>query len=286
VCTETKEQADRVIRFSLTRGCSLLGLAGGDGTVNVALGALSDRDVPVALVPLGTANDLATALAARPRGTHLAEERRVDVLAVNDRPFCTTGGLGSPADVVVRLDRLRTRSPLRRPLALLGRSIYPLCALENTLSGRTAPAHREIRYLGVDRRWREVSATGYGLFVSNQSTVGHRLAVQPHARHDDGVFEIGLLRARTPGGLLIQLQRMRLGRPAEGLMTIAAIAATIRCDVDGWFFGDGEPLVYGRRFDLTIRPGALRVVGRGALAAARSRGEATAPSSPAGEERW
>ena len=109
-------------------------VAGGDGTLNRVVRALGGLDVPIALLPLGTANDLAHALGIPQNvlgAAHRVVEgrlRRLDVIEVNGEPFVTVGGLGLAADAALAANRLRRSVRLRRAIGALGRHVYPLAA--------------------------------------------------------------------------------------------------------------------------------------------------------------
>ncbi len=75
-------------------------VAGGDGTINSALGALVHGDTPLGILPLGTANNLARTLEIpldlKPACELIAagQPKAIDVGMVNDRYFLTTASLG------------------------------------------------------------------------------------------------------------------------------------------------------------------------------------------------
>ena len=60
--TSEVESALALTRRAVTAGASLVFAAGGDGTVRACAQALADTEVPLAIVPLGTANLTARAL--------------------------------------------------------------------------------------------------------------------------------------------------------------------------------------------------------------------------------
>ena len=75
-------------------------VAGGDGTLAAALPALLEVERPLAVIPLGTANDFARNLglpAGRTEQLALVAEgavRRVDLGSVNGRPFLNAASIG------------------------------------------------------------------------------------------------------------------------------------------------------------------------------------------------
>ncbi|HEV2907907.1 MAG TPA: lipid kinase [Candidatus Eremiobacteraceae bacterium] len=84
-----KTSAAREIRAH-AKSCDLVIVAGGDGSLNAALQALVDADLPLGILPLGTANDLAKSLGI-PTDLEGAcavitggVERRIDIGRVND----------------------------------------------------------------------------------------------------------------------------------------------------------------------------------------------------------
>ena len=114
----TRARGDATARASaLESGVDLLVAVGGDGTVNEVLAGLGGRDVPIAIVPFGTANVMSLDLRL-PRDVEGAlamiaarKTSRLDVARVNDRDvsFLVTG-IGFDAQVVRELERTRTGS--------------------------------------------------------------------------------------------------------------------------------------------------------------------------------
>ena len=127
------------LRRSLERPGDLVVAAGGDGTVARIMKALAGRDVPLAMLPLGTANNIATSLGVRGSPEELVERwpeakrRRVEVGIARgpwgETRFVESVGLGllarmmSPAvdrgirdveDARARTDRLVRTVPLTR----------------------------------------------------------------------------------------------------------------------------------------------------------------------------
>src|SRR5690606_10418925 len=68
---------------ALEEDADLIIAAGGDGTVGKVIKAMPNRKVPLAIVPLGTANNIARSLGIAGTPPHLAEGWRLD----HWRPF-------------------------------------------------------------------------------------------------------------------------------------------------------------------------------------------------------
>src|SRR5258706_6703522 len=60
--TTGEEQIPDIVRGALGRGCDMVVAAGGDGTVSDVAEALVHTDVPLGILPVGTANVLAREL--------------------------------------------------------------------------------------------------------------------------------------------------------------------------------------------------------------------------------
>lgn len=243
---------------------------GGDGTVNLVLNTPAGS-LPMAILPLGTANDLATFLRL-PRTVSGAVSalksdriRRLDTLRVNGRAFCTSGGLGLPRMTIERVSRFRDAGSVRvRAVHRLGALAYWLAAARSIVfAGRENSREWDIAYRSPETGTiRKISACGSGLIVSNQPLLAKNLRISPTSNPEDGVFEIVILKQKGRIPLLGLLSRLACGgKPGkEDLAVIPAEEATIQSGVDESFFGDGEILVRDREFKIEIAPASLQVL--------------------------
>ena len=261
---ETGDDMARAAWRSAHAGAQAIIVAGGDGSVNRVVRALEGLDVPIALLPLGTANDLAHALGIPANvlgAAHRVVEgrlRRLDVLEVNGAPFVTAGGLGLAADAALAANRLRRSVRLRRAIGALGTRVYPLAAAGAVLFRPTR--HRiRLAYRDPDGRTHALERACAALLVANQGSLGGGLALPTASRNDDGVFELCLVPAASRLRLLATLARLARGR-ADDLPVVRAREARIACDRPLVFFGDGDELVRGRAFTLRVRPAPLGVI--------------------------
>jgi diacylglycerol kinase family enzyme len=260
--TTHRLEAELAIRRAIREQASCVVVVGGDGTINLAVHLLAGQDVPLAVVPSGAANDLARALRLPPLPSLIGRGTRIDVIEVNGRRFCTVGGLGLPARVAIRANRLRAGERRRRLLNPLGRALYPLLAAEQVLLRPRDSGPLRLSYLSPgssSRRERVVRADG--LFVANQAHLAGDLRICPGAVHDDGVFELCILHSSGRLKQSAALARLLAGMPLppEILEIVPATGARIELHRPAWFFGEGDPLVEDRVFEVSIRSRALAI---------------------------
>ncbi|MEX1025469.1 MAG: diacylglycerol kinase family protein [Planctomycetota bacterium] len=157
---------------------------GGDGTLREVFEGLVDPEVPIAVLPFGTANVLAREL-GMPRDVHLFLEivlrRRVeaiDVLRVNGRLSFLAVGVGLDGEIVRRVEGGR-RGPITRfkyvpaGLASFLRFVPPVLTV--TLDGERLEGN-------------------FGLaLVTNTARYAGLFRIASDCRRDDGLFEVVLL---------------------------------------------------------------------------------------------
>jgi diacylglycerol kinase (ATP) len=189
-CSSAAELQEQV-RAAQGVPLDLLGLAGGDGTVDAAINALEALNrVPLALLPTGTANDFARQLGipALPRDAlhflDMGQPHRVDVARAlwpnrpESRRFCCAASVGL-GELALRYLR-RSRWP--RSLAL-----HVYVALRAWWRYRPRP----LRVV-----WRDGSFEGEVVFVavSNARSYGGAFLLSPEARINDGLLDLCLVK--------------------------------------------------------------------------------------------
>ncbi len=247
--------ASRFARSAAEDGFGVVVAGGGDGTVNeVAAGLLeaadSDACPSLAVMPLGTANDLAHGCGipldplAALRLAVSGPDARVDVGRANDRCFVNlaTGGFGSHVTVA-------TPPELKK---LLGGAAYLLTGLTHFSAIRPERG----RLTGPGFAWEGaflLLAVGNGRLAGG----GHRLC--PEALLDDGLFDICILPTPAEGELastLRELLREGLGALRRNVVTARLSSLDIETAEPLQINLDGEPLS-GTRFAFEILPRRL-----------------------------
>lgn len=264
------EESAEVARESAQKGADVVIAVGGDGTINSVVRGLAGSDVPLGILPLGAANDLARELGI-PRDPARAAERivagrtrRVDLATANGVPFCTVGGLVLVAHTTLLVAWLKRTAPtLRRAADALGGGVYRLAATANLLGRPRLSEPLRIEYRDADDgAHRSIETEAHALFVTNHRTLGGGLVLPVDASAEDGVFELCLVPRRSRISLTANFARLSAGRPlAPGVLTVArATHAVVRTGRDEPFVADGDVLAVGREFELAVRADALTVI--------------------------
>src|SRR6516165_9411542 len=104
--TRSADTGDGATRQAVAAGAQLVFAVGGDGTIQACAQALAGSQVPLAIVPRGTANLVATALGI-PSSLEAAlavgfgqHERRIDLAIADNTTYAAMAGIGLDAAVV------------------------------------------------------------------------------------------------------------------------------------------------------------------------------------------
>jgi len=242
-------------RRAVAAGASLVFAAGGDGTVRACAEALAGSGVPMAIVPLGTANLTARALGVPHRPDRAVEagfggrDRPIDLGRVEGEGgtwFTAMAGIGLDAAVVAAAgEQLKRR---------FGWAAYAAAGMRKL----TTPLH-EFTVLLDDaeplcRRARSVVVANAGLLPGG-------FTLLPGARLDDGLLDVGIL---APSGAWdwIRLAGRALARdrrPDPALQRLQAGRVLISADGVLPRQVDGEIVPPGPALSVSVCPRALVV---------------------------
>ncbi len=253
VCTEGPGHATEIAREAVEAGFTRVVAVGGDGTVNEVAQALINTNAAMGLVPCGSGNGLALhlglpkapaealALAAGTAGRTAA----MDTGTVNGIPFVNAMGLGLDAEVASRFNRLVRR----------GLPAYTRTALAAFFSRKSERFH-------VTVGGRRESYDALLIAVANSDQYGNNAKIAPHARVDDGVLDlvivrpVGLLSAAALGARLFlgNLDRSGKVRHMKGARFL------IERPSAGLIHTDGETHTAAAVIEVAVRPRSLRII--------------------------
>jgi diacylglycerol kinase (ATP) len=232
-------------------GATRIAVAGGDGSIGPAAEAAAEADVPLAVIPVGTANDFARALgvpldaaeacALAARGIRT---RRLELAWIDSRPFVNIASAGL-APVAARKARGLKRA--------LGPLAYSLGAIRAGLGAR--PIRCRVRCdaepVFDGPAWQaSVAVTGaFGGGAGFPSDPG------------DGALDVVVIGAASRVRLVGHAYRLRAGRvePQGGVRSRRCRAAEVETDGSTGFNVDGEVVdAHSARF--TVEPAWFEVV--------------------------
>lgn len=184
-------------------GHDVIVVGGGDGTLNAALEGVVASGLPLAVLPLGTANDLARTLGlpadpiAAARAIIDGQRRHIDLGWVNGKHFLNVASVGLSVQVATELS-----GEVKRRWGRLGYAVGAVRA-----AGRAQSFHAHIR---CDQRHWTVEAMQVA--VGNGRHFGGGMTVAQDASIDDGRFDLFALKPCGLMGLAGLLPHLRLGR--------------------------------------------------------------------------
>jgi YegS/Rv2252/BmrU family lipid kinase len=250
--SERPRHATELARDAVRRGIRLVVAWGGDGTVNEVASAVAFTGATLAIVPSGSGNGLARELGIplESRGAFAVAlagaDRVIDGGELDGRLFFNIAGVGLDARVALRFAAGGlVRRGLKRYLQITAHELFTY-----------RPGEHAVAVDGHVQRERALIVA-----IANARQYGNRAIVAPHARLDDGLLDVVVIRQRPIPLLALQLPWVFAGR----IHTVPGVTIRRGAEVEIASAGpmvyhvDGEPFAGGARITGRVRPKALRV---------------------------
>ena len=246
---------DRLTKEAHAEGCTRIVAGGGDGTVHEVVNSLMqlpfDERPELALLPLGTANDFATActIPVDPMAAlELAQNGQsyaVDSVSANNLYFINVASGGFGAQITANT-----------PVALknfLGGGAYTLYGLAQAV--KFVPYNGELRL--PEQSIRNAVIVG-AICNGKQAGGGQQLA--PTALIDDGLLDVVGLVNFTPDKLPQVVKELTTPElSGEYVKRFRVPWAEVDSDEDMPFNLDGEPVTF-KRIRFEVHPGSIKLV--------------------------
>jgi lipid kinase YegS len=254
--TWERGDAERFARDGAQRGVDAVVALGGDGTVNEVLNGLDGSQVPLGIIPVGTANDFARQIGLPDDPDHAMDvilrrpAVRIDTASLNGRRFVnvSSGGVGAEATAETSSDAKESLGPLA--YAITGvRKIADLVPSRATFSAPGLELDCEYLVFGV----------------GNARSTGGGTLITPCASVTDGMLDVCIVESMPLTGFAKLVLKIRRGEHVgeEGVRYAQLPSLTIRAEAPIPVNADGEPadaptLEYrARPRDLWIHAAAL-----------------------------
>ncbi|WP_290730838.1 diacylglycerol kinase family protein [Halobacteriovorax sp. JY17] len=251
--------------------CDAIVSVGGDGTVNTLIQSLAGKEVGLLVMPGGTANDLACELGHKQsvkKVTHFIrnnEYKYIDLIKINNNFMATNGGLGMGSKVAERINEIRRAHPsFKKLMKLGGKSIYSFFILSELTSMRL-PTYK---FKVTSEQFSGIVETPI-LMINNQPHLAGTFNIAPNTRHDDGKFNVTILKHKTHKSFVQCCYKMAIGEypfADPDIISFETDAITIE-NMDPTrivpFFGDGEIFQNSngnsQKWDIQLCPRSLKV---------------------------
>lgn len=244
--------------------------AGGDGTVRKVALAAADRGLRFAILPIGTANNIAKTLGMLGDARELVEswdagaarQRVLDLgevsAAAGSARFVEGVGGGPVAELIAR------GKEIEKDAKLLGRETDRALHLLGELIRGARPLRWRISAGGKD-----LSGDYLGVEVLSVRFAGPNVPLAPDADPSDGLLDLVMIRDEDRDGILEYVDRrlhlasgvmppLRTER-ADRFELVAPAGVRLHLDDKPW--PDDEPLSEPMDLDVRCRPGAVWLVG-------------------------
>jgi len=222
---------------------------GGDGTVKLVAGQALAANLPLAVLPAGSANGMAKELGLPPAPAAALDvavngtEKAVDVLYLNGTDLCLhLSDIGLNAQLVRYAQSQNWRG-------MLG---YARAAFWSLL-------RRRLMRVRIQCDTEEVERTAFMVVLANARVYGTGATINPEGDVSDGRFEVVVLRRLVGRELLKMFWRFQPFNPnAVEIFSTTAVRLDVTRRVD--FQVDGEYRGKTNLVNVEIRPGVLRVL--------------------------
>ena len=245
-------KAPKQVRKAIDWGAELIFVWGGDGMAQRTIDAAAGSDTPLALLPAGTANLLASNLGV-PQDIEAAvdigldgERRRLDIGRINGEAFAVMAGAGLDALMIADADGgLKDR---------LGRLGYIWTGLKNV---RATPFEATITIEGT--RWFKGTATC--VLVGNVGELFGGVELFEGSRADDGLLEVGVLTATGVLETVRTVARVAVSSADDAAFARTTKAASVRIKMDRkiLYEVDGGDRTKVKSLRIDVEPSAIVV---------------------------
>jgi diacylglycerol kinase (ATP) len=223
-------------------------IAGGDGTIKLVAEALEKQDVIFGIIPVGSANGLATDL-----GLLKTEEENIaiafqnhfvtiDSIRINDKICIHMSDIGLNAELIKNYEKAAIRGKLGYALEVF-----------NTLFYASKKFKVKIKF---NQQWIETKARM--MVVANSQKYGTGIVVNPIGILGDGKFELIVLK-RITLAVIIKFIRRKITVSSKDVIVISTDKASVEIDRAVSFQMDGEYCGSVTNLNIDIFPEKLKI---------------------------
>ena len=181
-------------------GFTDVAIAGGDGTLRAAIGALRDLPIQFGIVPVGSGNGLARAARIPMNPTKaislivIGRSTPVDAFLVNGRFACMLSGLGFDAAVAAGFAEMGQRGLLS----------YVRQVIRHFRRAPTYPFQ-------LDWANQSVTSDAYFVSIANSNQFGNGFTIAPKASLNDGLLDVVVVKKQSKYSVIGRVIKQVIG---------------------------------------------------------------------------
>ena len=262
-----EEISETLSKEIITESVDYIFAMGGDGTIHQFIQLLGGSNIPLLVIPMGTANDLASELKLGKKINQAVKNflnkqiEVIDLISVNKNLMATCGGIGISSEVASKINDLRMEFPwFKNIVKLVGPGIYPLVL--------------GIYFLRKLKTYRvQINSTDFPLnnsiqnitmiMINNQSILGKNFLVAPETKNNDGTFNVTIFKHKNKIALIRAIIMIGLGKKDltdKNLTSFETSNIELRSLREKMiFFGDGEVIEENDSFKISSVPKCLKI---------------------------
>lgn len=230
---------------------TLLAVAGGDGTLNLALNEMAE-DAVLGVIPIGTANVVARELGLPSRIRDAFKllltgaVQKIDLGVCNNKKFAFVCGIG--------FDAVCADAVSKKLKTCLGQAAYAVAAIKTILTYKPAR-------LTIECEDGRVVEGEFAIFP-NMRRYGGELYFAPEARHDDGIMNLVLLKKFNLLSLL-KLVKYAYGKgsfPDEVALKLTGRSFKVIASKPTMYELDGEVFGPEKSFEIGVKPLSQKIM--------------------------
>lgn len=251
IYTEGPGHATEICKQHSLDGTEVVVAVGGDGSVNEVAKGLVGSNTALGIIPAGSGNGLAHHLKIPvnyKKAIDVINHHRIikiDTGSINDRLFVSIAGIGFDGFVAHKFAQGSRRGFLS----------YARIVAEEY------PTYKPRKYK-IQINSKVIKTRALFIGFANSDQFGYRASIAPHAKIDDGLLDIIIMKKplviEIP--ILASLLYWRKIDKWKHIEIIKASELTVEMKKKRWVNMDGEPMALGKKLHIKVHPQSLNIV--------------------------
>ena len=250
IFTEYARHAKEIVEDKATEFDAVIAV-GGDGTINEIAKSLSEKDIPLGIIPMGSGNGLARYLGIPLKPKKAVEAlfksklKEIDTATLNGHFFVSIAGVGFDSLIAAEFEKVDGRGFINYA----------------KLSTKEFFSFKEEQYEIIIDGEKIVRQAALVTFA-NSNQFGLNTVISPHADISDGFIDVCILKKPKISQMPLLMKQIFTGKADQSslLEIIKAKHIIIEPNFNGFANVDGESIKVGERVEVLLKPKSLKIL--------------------------